>query len=122
MNQGPPLTPVEAAKVLWEIGQAIDAKTADLIALRRERARLDRDKRLAYAREYLSTEGTLEYRKQRALMAADAATFALEVHDQKIEACKDALRALRERSEIGRALNSNLKEELRVTFQHGGGA
>lgn len=116
------MTPVEAAKVLWEIGQAIDAKTADLIALRRERARLDRDKRLAYAREYLSTEGTLEYRKQRALMAADAATFALEVHDQKIEACKDALRALRERSEIGRALNSNLKEELRVTFQHGGGA
>jgi hypothetical protein len=122
MNQGPPLTPAEAARVLWEIGQQIDAKTAELIGLRGERAGLDRAKRTAYAREYLSTEGTLEYRKQRALLAADQATFDLEVHDQRIEACKDALRALRERSEIGRSINSNLKEELRSFNSYGGAA
>jgi hypothetical protein len=121
VNQGPPLTPAEAARVLWEISQEIDAKTNDLIELRKRRAGLDRAKRLAYAREYLTVEGTLEYRKQRAVVAADEATFQLEAHDQEIEACKDALRALRERSEIGRAVNSNLKEELR-TFQQGGAA
>lgn len=114
MNEQPPLTPAEAARVLWEIGLEIDAKTKDLIELRRKRAGLDRDRRMSYARAYLSADGTLEYRKQTAEVAADAAKFALEVHDQEMEACKDALRALRERSEIGRAINSNLKEELRV--------
>ena len=119
MNQGPPLTPAEATRVLWQIGQEIDAKTADLIELRRKRAGLDRARRLAYARCYLTTDGTLEYRKQKSEVAADDAKFALETHDQEMEACKDALRALRDRSEIGRSINSNLKEELRVL--HGGG-
>lgn len=116
---GPPLTPAAAAKVLWLIGQDIDAQTAELIRLRQQRAGLDRARRLAYARSFLSTEGTAEYRKQKAEMAADEAKFALEAHDQEMEACKDALRALRDRSEIGRSINSNLKEELR-TFATGG--
>jgi hypothetical protein len=121
MNDGPPLTPAEAARVLWQIGQEIDAKTAELIELRRERAGLDRAKRQAYARSFLSTTGTADYRRQTAEMASDEARFRLEVHDQAMEACKDALKALRDRSEIGRALNSNLKEELR-TFSVGGAA
>lgn len=100
--------------MLWEIGQEIDAKTTELIALRRKRPYLDRTRRLAYARTYLSTDGTLEYRKQKSEVVADSAKFALEAHDQEMEACKDALRALRDRSEIGRAVNSNLKEELRT--------
>jgi hypothetical protein len=116
---GPPLTPAEAAKVLWQIGLDIDAKTRELIELRRRRPLLDRDRRMAYARCFLSTDGTLDYRKQRSEVAADEAKFALEAHDQEMEACKDALRALRDRSEIGRSINSNLKEELR-TFATGG--
>lgn len=114
-----PLTPAEAARVLWQIGQAIDAQTKELVRLRRLRPNLTRARRRAYARSFLSSSGTLDYRKQTAEMAADEAQFALEVHDQEMEACKDELRALRERSEIGRALNSNLKEELR-TFNAGG--
>ena len=108
------MTPAEAAKVLWHIGQEIDAKTTELIELRRKRPYLDRDRRMAYARCFLTTDGTLDYRKQKSEVAADEAKFALEAHDQEMEACKDALRALRDRSEIGRAVNSNLKEELRV--------
>lgn len=110
---GPPLNPAEAARVLWQIGLEIDTKTADLIELRRKRPNLDRARRLAYARSFLSSDGTVDSRKLKAELAADEAKFALEVHDQEMEACKDALRALRDRSEIGRAVNSNLKEELR---------
>ncbi|WP_236789659.1 hypothetical protein [Amycolatopsis sp. GM8] len=99
--------------MLWLIGVEIDQKTTDLIELRRKRPQLDRDRRLAYARAFLSNEGTVESRKLKAELAADEAKFALETHDQEIAVCLDALKALRDRSEIGRSINSNLKEELR---------
>lgn len=113
-----PLNPAEAARVLWEIDQEMTGHTRELVALRLQLASLAREARLAHARAFLSAEGSIEAKKQIAAIAADDAKFALEVHEQKIEAKRDLLKTLQQRSEIGRAINSNLKEELRV-FQSG---
>ncbi|MEV8610194.1 hypothetical protein AB0383_20095 [Amycolatopsis sp. NPDC051373] len=113
-----PLNPREAALQLARIGQEIDAQTRELVQLRDQLPALLRDARRSYAESYLSTEGSIENRKQRAVLDAENAKFRLEVHEQLIEARKDSLRSLRDRSEIGRAINSNLKEEIR-TFQSG---
>lgn len=109
-----PANPVEAKRILWTVGADIDEVTDRLVKLRDQRPSLERSYRMAYAHTYLSTEGAVEARKQKALIAADEARFALDVCDQQIETCKDQLRALRDRSEIARAINSNLKEELRT--------
>jgi hypothetical protein len=114
-----PLTPVEAGRVLWQIGQDIDAETNELIRLRKELPALLRARRLAHARAFLEAEGSIETRKQLAEIATADVKFEVDVLEQKMESCKDKLKALRDRSEIGRAINSNLKEELRVL---GGGS
>lgn len=113
-NSRPPLTPAEAARTLWAIGLEIEAKTTDLIEKRREYPPLVRGRRTKFAREFLRCEGTLEFRRQTAELLSADAKFAAEVCEQEIEALKDKLKELRDRSEIGRAINSNLKEELRV--------
>lgn len=83
-----PLTPVEAARVLWQIGQEIHDHTEELIKLRKRLPALLRERRLAYARDYLSTEGSIEFRKQRAELASADAKFAVDVHEQEMEAVR----------------------------------
>lgn len=118
-REHPPLTPAEAARVLWQIDRDLDEHTKELVALRLDLPKLAKSARLSYARTFLSFEGSIEARKQQAIVASDEARFALETHEQMIEARKDSLKTLRDRSEIGRAINSNLKEELRI-FNQGG--
>lgn len=108
-----PLNPADAARVLWEIDQEMTEHTRELVALRLDLAPLARAAKLAHARAFLSAEGSIEAKKQIAAIAADEAKFALDVHEQKIEAKRDLLKTLQQRSEIGRAINSNLKEEMR---------
>lgn len=114
MSNTAPLTPSDAARVLWQIDQEMTTHTNELVRLRLALPGLARAAKLAYARAYLSSDGSIEAKKQMAAVAADDAKFALDTHEQMIEARKDSLKTLRERSEIGRSLNSNLKEELRV--------
>lgn len=109
-----PLTPSEAARVLWQIGLDIEAKTNDLINLRRGLASKAANYRTAYAAAFLTASGTVEDRKQIAVQKSSTQKFELEAHEQELAACLDKLKELRDRSEIGRAVNSNLKEELRV--------
>lgn len=110
---GPPLTPAEAAKVLWDIGNQIDEATTDLIKERARYTPLVMARRRAFAEAFLTAEGPQDQRRQVAEKAALDARFEEEACDQSIESLKDRLRALRDRSEIGRSINSNLKEELR---------
>lgn len=110
---GPPLTPAEATRVLWQIGLDIDEQTEAVIETRREHLALVRAHRKAYATSVLTSTGTVEDRRRKAEQETDEAWFAMETKGQEIEACKDRLKALRDRSEIGRSINSNLKEELR---------
>lgn len=113
MNQ-PPLTPAEAARVLWQIDGDLQAQTAALLELRRRYPQAVANNRLAYAAAYLAATGTVEDRKQIAVRQSAQQKFDLDTLEQEIAACQDALRVLRDRSEIGRALNSNLKEEIRT--------
>jgi hypothetical protein len=110
---GEPLTPAEAAKVLWDIGNQIDEATTFLIRERSRYTGLVKARRLTFAEAFLTAEGPQDQRRQIAEKAAAAVRFEEEACEQSIESLKDRLRALRDRSEIGRSINSNLKEELR---------
>ena len=111
---GAPLTPVEAARVLWQIGEEIQAKTDELIAERKKYPGLMKARREAFVTTFMTTDGAMDYRRRAAEKAALDAQFEEDLCEQAIESLKDKLRELRDRSEIGRSINSNLKEELRT--------
>ena len=109
-----PHTPAEAARAMWENDREIARVTADLRALRDQMPALLKARRMTYARAFLTAEGPEYFRKQKAEQAVVEATFAVDTCDQKMEACRDRLRDLRGVAEDLRAINSNLKEELRT--------
>lgn len=109
-----PRTPLEAAHALWLIDQEVTAVTAALKKQRLLFPKLIRARREAYARAFLKAQGPEHFRKQTAELAASEASFARDTCDQEMEACKDKLWELKGRSENVRAINSNLKEELRA--------
>ncbi|MCA1185787.1 hypothetical protein LCD36_04880 [Saccharopolyspora sp. 6T] len=110
-----PLTPAQAAATLWQIEQDIDTETQELVRLRGEYAGLLRTHRLEFARAFLGAQGSMDFRRRRAEEQTIDSWYAVQAHEQLVEASKDKLKALRDRSEIGRAINSNLKEEMRFT-------
>ncbi|GAA2773611.1 hypothetical protein [Saccharopolyspora taberi] len=120
MNDRPPLSPSEAAATLWQIEQDIDTETQELVRLRGQYAGLLRAHRLDFAQAFLNTSGSMDFRRRRAEELTIDSWHAVQVHEQLVEASKDKLKALRDRSEIGRAINSNLKEELRFTASNPG--
>ncbi len=114
MNEAFPETPLEAAREMWLADREAKAQVDELKALRAAYPHLVKAKRLTYARAFLQAQGPEYFRKQTAELAVADAAFQLDTCDQQIEACKDEIRRLGKLSEDLRAINSNLKEELRT--------
>src|SRR6185312_6631586 len=98
-EQEAPRTPVEAARLLWQVDQEKDAVTAQLCEVRRRIAALRKAHRLAYARAFLSGQGTVEDRKRATERDTIDEWFAVEAAEQELEACRDRLRDLAGRAE-----------------------
>lgn len=109
-----PRTPAEAARALWQIDRETVRVTAALKAQRRRLPKLNKVRREAYAKAFLQAQGPEHFRRQTAELAASAASFDRDACEQEMEACKDKLWELKQRAENVRAVNSNLKEELRT--------
>lgn len=114
VDRDQPRTPAEAARAMWENDREIAEVTSNLRQLRDRMPGLLKARRLAYARAFLTAQGPEYFRKQTAEQAAAEASFAVDTCEQEMEACRDRLRDLRGVSEDLRAINSNLKEELRT--------
>lgn len=114
MNDNPPSTPLEAARAIWEADQEAKRVVSDLKELREQYAPLAKRKRVTFAQAFLSTQGPEYFRKQTAELAVADAAFALDALNQRIDACQDEIWRLKGLSEDLRAINSNLKEELRA--------
>ncbi|UVY83834.1 hypothetical protein NLU66_16730 [Brachybacterium sp. NBEC-018] len=91
----------------------------ELNELSYEIARLDRaavyargEYRKAYARKFLSTEGSVETRKQVATLDVEDQLLEAEIADQLVRAARERIRVLRDRLEIGRSLNAARRAEF----------
>lgn len=108
-----PTTPAEAARALWLIDQEVTQVTAALRVERKKMPALNKVKRRVYAEAFLRAQGPEHFRKQTAELAVAEAAFQRDTCEQEMAACTDKLWELKGRSENVRAINSNLKEELR---------
>ncbi|AHH98217.1 hypothetical protein KALB_4855 [Kutzneria albida DSM 43870] len=68
--------------------------------------------RVAYARSFLTTEGSVGFREQTAVLKVEDEWFAMEIADQKVRACKERIRTIRDQIEVGRSLSSAIKAEF----------
>lgn len=105
----------EQAKVVEQLAacaRELDRLSFQVAGLDREAVDALAAHRVAYAEAFLTAEGPLEERKQKAVLVAEEQRFQAEVAEQKVRACRERIRALRDRLEVGRSLNAAVRAQF----------
>ena len=118
LPDGPPMTPNQISAFLIELGRQLDALVHEYRDLGDAAAEAKRDAELAYAREYMRAEGTVEDRRQAAIQAAIDQRYTAELMDRKVSGCREAIRAVHARIEVGRTLSATTRDEMRLVGVH----
>lgn len=66
---------------------------------------------VAYARAFLTSEGAMDVRKQQSILDTSDQKLLAEIAEQKVRACRERIRTIRDQIEVGRSLNSAVKAE-----------
>lgn len=105
------LTPQQVIETLTKISKDID-ETTDEIALRDvEAVRARVAHKVAYARAFLSIDGSMDIRRYTAELETADTLLASELADQQHRAAVSSIRALRDRLEVGRSLGPLIRLE-----------
>lgn len=96
---------------LQNLGSQLDDATGELddLSVTAVRARNGYEK--AYAKAFLTADGPVEMKKQQALLATAERRLDAQLAEVGVEACKERIRSLRARIEIGRSLNAAQRTE-----------
>ncbi|MFI6296777.1 hypothetical protein ACIBEJ_34670 [Nonomuraea sp. NPDC050790] len=108
------LTPSQIAQGLIDLTRDLDALVKEFKSLGANAAKAKRSAETAYARAYMESEGPVEERKQSALLKASDERFQADLAEREVAGCKEALRAIHARIEVGRTLSATTRDELKT--------
>lgn len=95
------------------LSRELDDKTAELSQLETNAIDAKRVYEVAYARAFLDrgNTGTVDDRKQRAALNTAEERYTADIAAAHVRACKEAIKALHVRIDVGRTLASNARAE-----------
>lgn len=96
---------------LSELSRMLDAATEEYARLDEEWVKAKAAHQVGYARAFLNATGSVDSRKQVAVLEMEHVWFAMEIAEQKVRAVRERIRTIRDQIEVGRSLNSAVKSE-----------
>lgn len=106
------LTPHDVITTLEQISRDIQTKTDELAALDEACVRRRVAQKKAYARAFMSVEGApMDVRRYTADLETSQTLLEFELAEQLHRACQGALRASRDRLEVGRSISALVRME-----------
>lgn len=108
------MTPNAIAANLIQLGRDLNKLVSHFRDLELAAAEAKREAEVSYARAYMSAQGSIEDRKQQAIEQCADARYTSDLADREIAACKEAIKALHQRIEIGRTLSATTRDEMRL--------
>jgi cell division septum initiation protein DivIVA len=108
------MTPNQIAANLISLGKELVALVKHFRDLELAAAEAKREYEVAYARSYMAAEGPVEDRKQAAIAETSDKRYMADLADREIAACKEAIKALHARIEIGRTLSATVRDEVKL--------
>jgi hypothetical protein len=105
------LTPLSIMTTLSTISKEIDAQTVEIARcdVAAVKARVAYKKR--YAAEFLTCTGSMDIRRYTSELETSDLLLASEIADQELRAAVGAIKALRDRLEVGRSLGPLMRLE-----------
>lgn len=108
------MTPNEIAQALIALGRDLDALVKEYRLLGEAASAAKRAYEVAEARAYLNASGPVEERKRIAIEQTADARFALDLAERRVLGCREAIRAVHARIEIGRTLSATTRDEMKL--------
>lgn len=96
---------------LSELSRMLDAATREVAELDEASVLAKAAFEVAYAKAFLASEGAMDVRKQTAVLDTADQKLGSEIAEQKVRACRERVRTIRDQIEVGRSLNSAVKAE-----------
>lgn len=102
----------DVVRRLAELSRMLDAATEEIARLDETAVRAKGRYQVAFARSFLGQEsGSMDARKQTAVLACQTEWLDAEIVEQQVRACRERIRTIRDQIEVGRSLNSAIKAE-----------
>jgi phage shock protein A len=101
----------DVVKRLAELSRMLDAATEEIARLDESAVRAKGRYQVDFARTFLSSEGSVDARKQASVLACKDAWLDAEIAEQQVRACRERIRTIRDQIDVGRSLNSAVRAE-----------
>lgn len=96
---------------LAELSKMLDLATTEVAELDEAAVLAKSGYEVAFARAFVTAQGSVDFRKQNAVLETADVKLAAELAEQKVRACRERIRTIRDQIEVGRSLNSAVKAE-----------
>jgi hypothetical protein len=107
--------PPDLARIADRLGalsRDLDKQTDDAEQLDRAAVELQHDYLIAYARAFLSAEGAMDVRKQKAVLETAQKRLDAEIAEAKLRACKSRISTIKVQIDTGRSLGAAVRAEV----------
>lgn len=105
-------TLMDVAARLGELSRQLDAATSDADSLDRKAVNARHQFEIAFSRAFLSSEGSMDVRKHKAVLATEALRLDAEIAEQVLRACKGRIATIKVQIETGRSLSAAMRAEI----------
>lgn len=102
----------EVVKRLSELSRMLDAATEEIAQLDDFAVRAKSAHEVAFARSFLSAEGSMDQRKQVAILACADEKLAMEIAEAQVRAVKERINTLRSQISIGQSLSAAIRQQF----------
>lgn len=107
-----PQTATDVAANLARIARQLDGAVTDLRTLDEESVRARSRFEVSYARAFLSADGSMDVRKQEAVLATEKEKLDAEIGEQRVRSQRAYIDSLKVRIDVGRSYGSAIKAEI----------
>lgn len=96
---------------LSELSRMLDAATSEIAELDEASVLAKAAYEVGFARAFVTGEGSVDFRKQNAVLTTADEKLAADLAEQKVRACRERIRTIRDQIDVGRSLNSAVRSE-----------
>lgn len=114
------LTPTEVAAQLARLARELDDLVAAIDDAEKRAVHAREDFTMAYAKSFLTEEGSVEARKHKATVATHDSRLAAELAEQTVKGIRRQIDSVRIRIDVGRSLGAALRAEAGLAGFGGG--
>lgn len=103
---------IEVIKRLSELSRMLDSATEEIAKVDDFAVKAKATYEVAYAKAFLSAEGSMDQRRQIAIVSCADEKFAMEVAEAQVRAVKERINTLRSQISIGQSVSAAIRTQF----------